>query len=360
MRNGKIESGKRFNEKKTGKSGAGPAGRKKQVIEEVVIEDANPLARIILGILLIFLGLFLLLGLFGIEALVPGLLKTFFLGAFGYGAWLTPFALFFAAWVLIFRGKEPTMLRLTMLFLLVLFFSAMIHTILCRTDFSGKLISGLWTSGKSGSSGGLVPGMLACLLIYLFSRQGTVPLLLLLCLVSGMFAFKINIKAILHAAALKKAKKQGDAEKEETRPISREELKEDLEIISKPFRRKAGRAETEPDEMPPEDEELEADIPEIDLSAEYDDGPTDAADVYPEEEAIDPLPPLAEKPPEASVRKKSGKKGDKPTMAEIAAGRKAPKQPEAEDDYTRTIQAMVRAAAGDEAADEAEDDGNEA
>ena len=61
--------------------------------EEIRIETRNRLVgRLVGALLLFFLGLFLILTMFGVRAAVLNGLRGLFRGLFGYGYWLSPIA----------------------------------------------------------------------------------------------------------------------------------------------------------------------------------------------------------------------------------------------------------------------------
>lgn len=66
----------------------------------------------------IFLALLVALGMFGIHAVVPDLLKKGIQGLIGYGFWMVAFVLLWAAGLLLFRRDRRQTLRLWCLGLL--------------------------------------------------------------------------------------------------------------------------------------------------------------------------------------------------------------------------------------------------
>ncbi len=86
--------------------------------------------RMIAGVILVFLALFLLLSMLGIHAVALDALKELMRGIFGYGYYLLPFALCMVAWLLVFRNHEPYRLRTAGLFCGIVFFSGMLHVLL--------------------------------------------------------------------------------------------------------------------------------------------------------------------------------------------------------------------------------------
>ncbi len=229
---------------KTCKTGNGTDTRSKaqqavgKTPKEERAETRNRLMlQLLAALLMVFVGLFLVLSMLGLQAAVLNLLRGFFQGLVGYGYWVLPAAFFVIAWLLVFRNHEPVRLRAFSLFMVVILFSALLHSIFCRIGFPGglSLVGELWRSGVEGQSGGVIPGLIAQGLIYSIHRLGAIPLLLLLVVVFVFLAFRISAARMIHNKAEKRreklAQQEMELELERPAPLTREDTMEDLRVI---------------------------------------------------------------------------------------------------------------------------------
>ena len=166
------------------------------------------LGRIVAGLVLTFLALFLLLSMVGVRAAVLDLLRKVAQGLFGYGYYLLPAAFLLTAWRLIFRNHEPFIARTLGLGGMVICFSALLHVILCYAGLESglKLLGSLWRTGMSGASGGVIPGLVGQALVFCFSKGGAIPLLLVGLIATVFVAFHISAPMLIHKRAEKRRK----------------------------------------------------------------------------------------------------------------------------------------------------------
>ena len=117
----------------------------------------------------IFLALLVALGMFGIHAVVPDLLKKGIQGLIGYGFWMVAFVLLWAAGLLLFRRET---LRLWCLGLLPVVGGALLHILLWPGTYpiDFHLVGRLWTDGVQSMGGGVVSGFLAVVTVKGISR----------------------------------------------------------------------------------------------------------------------------------------------------------------------------------------------
>ena len=120
----------------------------------------------------IFLALLVALGMFGIHAVVPDLLKKGIQGLIGYGFWMVAFVLLWAAGLLLFRRDRRQTLRLWCLGLLPVVGGALLHILLWPGAYSIDLhlVGRLWTDGVQSMGGGVVSGFLAVVTVKGISR----------------------------------------------------------------------------------------------------------------------------------------------------------------------------------------------
>ena len=120
----------------------------------------------------IFLALLVALGMFGIHAVVPDLLKKGIQGLIGYGFWMVAFVLLWAAGLLLFRRDRRQTLRLWCLGLLPVVGGALLHILLWPGTYpiDFHLVGRLWTDGVQRMGGGVVSGFLAVVTVKGISR----------------------------------------------------------------------------------------------------------------------------------------------------------------------------------------------
>ena len=273
------------NDKKNGKNAKSKAsraiGRDK---DQTRIDERNRLLiRLLSGILLVFLALFLLLSMVGVEAALLNVFRALVQGLFGYGFWIMPIGMVLVAWLLIFRHDEPIVFRTISISLFVVLFSSLLHTILCGENFSTGfgLIKDLWTYGVSGLSGGVVSGLIAEGLIYCVSKGGAIPILIVLLVVLVFVIFKISAAMLIHKKAEKRREKlerQREERQENQVVLTRQDTLDDLKVIGTPapIRMKLPEKQKKPQiDIPLDSEERPGKgkkaAVSIDMDEEYDD-----------------------------------------------------------------------------------------
>lgn len=205
--------------------------------EEKRVETRNRLLlRLVTAIVLVFLALFLLLSLVGVQGAVLNLLRDGVRGLFGYGYYLMPPVFLYIAWLLVFKNHEPWRLRAVSLFLVAVLFSSLMQVLICRIDFGGGLsiFRNLWLTGVEKVSGGVIPGLLAQGLIFCLSRVGATPVLLVLLVVFVFLGLNISLAQIIHNRAERKREEleQEDFFDEELPvEVTREMTMEDLRFL---------------------------------------------------------------------------------------------------------------------------------
>ena len=187
-----------------------------------------------------FLALFLLLSMFGVEALFLNFLSRLAKGLVGYGYWLLPAAFLYMAWMLFFLHQEPIARRITSTAILTVVLSAIIHTIFCRITFQPGLsmLKSLWNTGTEGVSGGVLAGLLSQVLQSFISKGGALPLLLVVALVLVFLMFRISAAKLIHGRAEKRRQKLSELEldEEEPEPVQYD-TRADLRTLAMPVAR---------------------------------------------------------------------------------------------------------------------------
>ncbi len=155
--------------------------------------------RLAAASLFFFLSMFIVLDLFGIDAVIINLLGTFIKTCIGYGIWLTAPAFLFISYLLFFRHKESIRLRIVCIFFIPIIFSALLHIFFAVTDYTADFqgFLALADDGKLLASGGCVSGYIAVLLSQLFSSIATTFILFILLLLLCLGSFHISPQSLI-------------------------------------------------------------------------------------------------------------------------------------------------------------------
>ena len=97
--------------------------------------EPKPIRREVGGLVCLVLGIFTALGYFHMEGFVIDALCGAMKGLIGYGYWLLPPALLYAAFVLGFHHGRPVRLRVTCILMLPVAFGGFLHLFLARGEF---------------------------------------------------------------------------------------------------------------------------------------------------------------------------------------------------------------------------------
>ena len=123
----------------------------------------HPAARLIGGLICLFLALCVFVTYFGIEATLLTLLAQVLKGLVGYGYWTVGLILAIAGVNLIGHKGRPVALRTVCTMLLPVLFGGLLHLLLCGREYQldSTIIAALWTDGKLLACGGILSGGLA-------------------------------------------------------------------------------------------------------------------------------------------------------------------------------------------------------
>ncbi len=220
---------------KTPKSKAQQAGSKSPKELRAEKRDAL-LIRLVASVLLAFLALFLVLGMFGIHAVFLDFLSRMAKGLVGYGYWIMPVAMLYMAWMLFFLHDEPVGGRIAATGLQVLAISALVHTVLCRITFQPGLgmVKSLWVTGTENGSGGVIPGLLSQGLQGLISKVGAVPVLLAGIAALGFWMFRISAAKLIHRRAEKRRELLSELDEPQEEPVHYD-TRADLSTLARPM-----------------------------------------------------------------------------------------------------------------------------
>ena len=177
-------------------SQSGTQGRRSSTRKSAA--QKKPYRREVGGAVCLLLALLGAIGYFMRDGVVVtwfcGLLK----GLTGYGFYIAP-PMLLAAGILILHRGRPVRLRVTGALVLPVLAGALLHLLLCRTEYEWgwALFGQLWTDGRAVSGGGVISGMLAMAFRSAFTVVGAVVILLLLTAASVMSALRLTPADIL-------------------------------------------------------------------------------------------------------------------------------------------------------------------
>lgn len=182
-------------QKKTGKSGG--KSRSKTPQKKAKTKKQSPALlweRIIGGLLCFLLAVFVILSIFGVEAVFVNFLASTIKGTVGYGFWLTVPTFLLASYLLLFAFHKPITLRMWCTLLLPIPFGALMHVLLAQTidPISWDCVKNLWAEGQLLAGGGAVAGFIGLLFAQLFSKIGAGLILMLIVIAQLMGAFYVT------------------------------------------------------------------------------------------------------------------------------------------------------------------------
>lgn len=174
-------------------------GKKKQTTKKN--QPATLWERLTGGLLCILLAMFLVLHLFGIQALVVDIISAGIKGCIGYGFYLAIPVLLLVSYLCLFCVRERITLRVWCALLLPFLAGALFHVIV-DTDLYQLSLGGLqqlWWDGQDLTCGGAVGGFLAVLFTQLFSSIGASVIFIMGMITLILAALKITPEAIVRS-----------------------------------------------------------------------------------------------------------------------------------------------------------------
>ena len=123
----------------------------------------HPMARLIGGVVCLFLALCVVVSYFGAEASLLTLLADLAKGLVGYGYWVMGLMLVIAGVNLIRHREQPVVLRTICTLLVPVFFGGLLHLMFCGREYElgTAMVKALWADGKVVACGGVLSGGLA-------------------------------------------------------------------------------------------------------------------------------------------------------------------------------------------------------
>ena len=235
----------------------------------------RPIRREVGAAVCLLVGLFTFIGYFVQDYwLIDGLCLYVFKGLFGWGFWIVPPVFLWAAYILFNHRGRPVTRRLVCVFLLPLFFGALIHLLVCKDSIGIDLaaVRTLYLGGRNLIAGGVLSGLLAIVLLQAVSMYGALPVLIFALVFCVILAGDVSLKKIAQdvreRAPRPAYEREPEPEEDPGRPADRPEavLPESQIFETKPPRSRRSRAidiplDDEPEPQPqPQPEEP---IPEM-------------------------------------------------------------------------------------------------
>lgn len=170
----------------------------------------NILSRTIGGSACLFVTVMLLLGLFGVRAVVIDLLCNAVKGLVGYGFWVTPLVLVGISFLLFARRGGSVCLRIWSFAVLPLLMGAFSHLLFSPYGYSAgfSIVPKLWADGIALFSGGVLGGLLSISFATLFSKIGASVIFILLMLPCLAIAFHLTPGQMLSFFRNRRARRQ--------------------------------------------------------------------------------------------------------------------------------------------------------
>jgi len=199
-------------------------------------QTKKQIGRVIRGLALIIIGIFLLLCLaVGDVGMVGNAVKHALMGVLGFAAYVIPFFFMYFGVLFMLREKRRRInLKAVIAVFIVLLLPALVHIFTPYTELSGtfsQLVPQYYESGKLGLSGGVVGGTIAGIIMPLLGFMGSFIVLLILMIVLVMILTNTTPFSIYEYFKKRREKKlaRDREELEEERRI--EQMREERDAI---------------------------------------------------------------------------------------------------------------------------------
>lgn len=175
-----------------------PAAKKQPVKQVQAKKPYNTTARIIGGVVCLFLSLCAFIGFADVEAWFITYFSSFIKGIFGGGFYLFPFALLGCGLTLLLSGHGKVKLRVTSLLLTPVLFGVVYHIFAAGKSigFDEGFITVLYDTGKACQSGGVISGMIAMGFCSAITEYATAPIFILALLYFALGGVGLTPKVI--------------------------------------------------------------------------------------------------------------------------------------------------------------------
>jgi len=148
----------------------------------------KPIRREVGAVCCLLVGLLAGFGYFKLEGVAINLVCNLFSGLVGFGFYFVPPACFVAAGVLFMHRGRPVKLRVISCLLIPVLIASLIELPFSQAG----VLTELWKSGLTHTSGGVISGGLTSILVTLVSRVGTGIVLVIFLLLSLLTAWNIT------------------------------------------------------------------------------------------------------------------------------------------------------------------------
>ena len=185
--------------KKPTKSKSAPAKKSSARAEELMPpEPVVPIRREFGGVFFLFLTLVIIISYFKNEGAFVQFFSDIVKGFAGWGYWIAAPAFLLISYILFFHRGRPVALRCLCAFMIPILVAAIVSLFENPFDFSRAdlmdMANMLFDYGKRLESAGVFGGLLAIGLEKALSIYGALPVLIVLTIVCGVYAFSGNMK----------------------------------------------------------------------------------------------------------------------------------------------------------------------
>jgi len=209
----------------------------------------RPIRREVGGVVCLILALLFFIGYFSVDALFFKFISENVKGLVGYGYYLLPPTMLWAAFILLNHKGRPVILRVVSVLLLPLVFGSFAHIAFCKENITfdvkfTQVCAALFTTGKTLGSGGVISGVVAMALRKVVSAYGAVPILVLLFVLLGMWGSNLSFARIGELLQDRRTLEYERQEVPEPRPIRRtkQTVSDQPPELEQPPRRKVRHA----------------------------------------------------------------------------------------------------------------------
>lgn len=168
--------------------------------------ESSAHGRTVCAVVLIVLGVLSAIGYFQSKSeggKLIGIICGLFKGLMGWGYYVLPPMLVIGGVMLLVRGDKPrAALRSAAAVLVAVVFGSILHLILCEESIpmGAKAVKLLWSTGAALTSGGVISGGFAVLLVYLLTKAGAYIVTVLLMIMLIMAACHVELSELTDIA----------------------------------------------------------------------------------------------------------------------------------------------------------------
>ena len=214
-----AKSTKTTNRKSTAQKTSARNSGKKSPAKKKNQANRRPLRREITAVVFLFLGLFTVLSMFGVQSwFTSSILSPLFRGLVGSAGFYTlPVAFIVSFAILMFHGGRPVILRVSACFMSVFCIGCITHLFMngVNINWGVSMVITLYQGGIAGTTGGLLCGFASMLLELLFSAIGAAMIMIILLLLSLLTALNMTVSSIAQAIKNRPRLEYDEPEEEE-------------------------------------------------------------------------------------------------------------------------------------------------